>query len=218
LYPVIFKDITFVYGSYNVLNNISLIFEVNKITALTGRSGSGKSTMLQMINGLLRPTAGYIEVFGSRIDYADLINTRRKIGYSVQGTSLFPHLTVHDNISLPGKITGKPDSEINVRMKELMNMMELPDDFKSKYPYQLSGGEQQRVGLCRAMLLNPPVMLLDEPFAALDSFTKKEILDKLLKIQSVEPRTIIIVTHDLNEAAYLSDKTVKIEKGKIVNA
>ncbi|MCI0450194.1 MAG: ATP-binding cassette domain-containing protein [Chlorobi bacterium] len=210
-----FENVSHSYSGTNALDN--LIFEIaeNKITAIIGRSGSGKSTLVQIINGLIVPTKGKVFVLGSYLDYTKINKLRLKIGYSVQGTGLFPHMTVYENISLLGKITGMLKHDIERRTDFLMSLVNLTPDFKTKYPHQLSGGEQQRVGICRAMLLNPPIFLLDEAFAALDPTTKNEIHAELLKLQETEPRTIVLVTHDLNEAIKLGDNIMVLENGVI---
>lgn len=210
-----FHNVSHYYHNSPALNSISFEIDDDKITAVIGRSGSGKSTLLQIINGLIRPSKGSVEVFGAPIDYSKINETRLKIGYSVQGTGLFPHMTIYNNISLLGKITNQLKHIIETRVDMLMSLVNLSPDFKTKYPYQLSGGEQQRVGICRAMLLNPPVFLLDEAFGALDPTTKNEIHSELLNLQKVEPRTIVMVTHDLPEAIKLADNIMIIEKGVI---
>ena len=214
---ILFKNVTHIYGNVNALDNINCEFEERKITSVIGKSGSGKSTLLQLINGLQKPSAGTVSVFGSPLNYGKITKTRLKIGYSVQGTGLFPHMNIYDNISLLGKITGQKKHVTELRVDTLMSLVNLPPVFKTKYPYQLSGGEQQRVGICRAMLLNPPVFLLDEAFGALDPETKNEIHAELLNLQNVEPRTIVLVTHDHDEAKKLSDYAVILDKGKIIN-
>ncbi len=213
--PIVFKKVSHRYSKDAVLDNLSFEIEENLITAVIGRSGGGKSTLIQIINGLVVPTYGEVFVFGEKLDYSRINDIRLKIGYSVQGTGLFPHMTVYENISLPGKIAGRAKGEISSRVDLLMKMVELPEDFTGKYSYQLSGGEQQRVGLCRAMLLDPPIFLLDEAFAALDPTTKYEIHNELLKIQKIEPRTIVLVTHDLAEALKLADKIMVLHRGVI---
>ncbi|HAX49099.1 MAG TPA: hypothetical protein DCX92_08950, partial [Bacteroidetes bacterium] len=145
----------------------------------------------------------------------NIYKTRLKIGYSVQGTGLFPHMSIYNNIAVLGKITNVPKHDIERRIDTLMSFVNLPPSFKTKFPYQLSGGEQQRVGICRAMLLDPPVFLLDEAFAALDPETKSEIHTELLDMQKAEPRTIVIVTHDLNEAVKLADNIMFMQDGEI---
>jgi len=197
------------------VKDLSFEIEDKKITAIIGKSGSGKSTLLQIINGLIKPTGGSVFVFGSTLDYSNINKTRLKIGYSVQGTGLFPHMSIYNNIAVLGKITNVPKHDIERRIDTLMSFVNLPPSFKTKYPYQLSGGEQQRVGICRAMLLDPPVFLLDEAFAALDPETKSEIHAELLDMQKAEPRTIVIVTHDLNEAVKLADNIMFMQDGEI---
>jgi osmoprotectant transport system ATP-binding protein len=198
-----------------VLNDISFFIEENIITAVIGRSGGGKSTLLQIINGLIKPTSGEVYVYGDKLDYDNINELRLNIGYSVQGTGLFPHMTAYENIFLPARICKRQAIDIEERIDMLMNLVDLPQGYKKKYPYQLSGGEQQRVGLCRAMILNPKIFLLDEAFAALDPTTKNEIHTEFIKLQKFEPRTIVLVTHDLNEALKLGDKIVILEGGVI---
>jgi len=213
--PVTFKNVSHSYGNRKVLDGIDLAFDENKITVILGRSGSGKSTLLQIINGLIIPSEGSVEVFGDNIDYNHIYELRRSIGYSVQGTGLFPHMTVFENIALLPKICGQDITTIVPRIDHLMKFVNLDLDFKDKYPHQLSGGEQQRVGICRAMILNPKIFLLDEAFGALDIMTREEIHTELLALQKAEPRTIILVTHDVTEAMELSDKLIILEDGKI---
>jgi osmoprotectant transport system ATP-binding protein len=172
LKPITFKKVSHRYLKDFVLKNLTFEIDENIITAVIGKSGGGKSTLIQIINGLVVPTEGEVFVFGEELDYNKINQTRLKIGYSVQGTGLFPHMTVYENISLLGKITDKPKDEISSRVRYLMKLVDLSEEFENNYPYQLSGGQQQRVGLCRAMMLNPPVFLLDEAFAALDPTTK----------------------------------------------
>lgn len=210
-----FKNISHYYGSIAAVKDLNFEFEDGKITAVLGKSGSGKSTLLQLINGLIKPAEGEICIFGDKLNYSELSKTRLKIGYSVQGTGLFPHMSVYDNIAILGKITGVSKHDIERRTDTLMSFVNLPPEFKTKYPYQLSGGEQQRVGICRAMLLNPPVFLLDEAFGALDDETKSEIHNELLNMQKAEPRTVILVTHDIDEAFKLADNIILMESGEI---
>jgi osmoprotectant transport system ATP-binding protein len=137
------------------------------------------------------------------------------MGYVIQQAGLFPHLSVKDNISILSKVSKQPEDYISVRINQLMNLVQLPLDYLTKYPYELSGGEQQRVGLCRAMFLDPPILLMDEPFASLDFETKQGIYKHLLDIQKTEPRTVILVTHDWEEAVKLADHFIWLEKGEI---
>lgn len=212
---IIFNNVSHYYGSKAAVKGLNAEFEDGKITAILGKSGSGKSTLLQIINGLIKPTEGSITVFGEKLNYNALSITRRKIGYSVQGTGLFPHLSIYDNIAILGRITGVSKHDIERRADTLMSFVNLEPEFKTKYPYQLSGGEQQRVGICRAMILNPPVFLLDEAFGALDDETKSEIHNEFLLMQKAEPRTVILVTHDIDEAFKLADNIMLMESGEI---
>jgi osmoprotectant transport system ATP-binding protein len=212
---VSFNNVSHKYNGTAALNGLTFDIEDHKITAIIGRSGSGKSTLLQIINGLIKPTQGDVLIFNNKIDYKNINETRLKIGYSVQGTGLFPHMTVYENISLLGKIQKEKKHMTERRVDMLMSLVNLAPGFKSKYPFELSGGEQQRVGICRAMLLNPPIFLLDEAFGALDVTTKNEIHAELLNLQKVEPRTIVLVTHDLSEAVKLGDNIMILEQGVI---
>lgn len=210
-----FKNVSHYYGTAAAVDNLSFEIEEGKITAIIGKSGSGKSTLLQIINGLIKPSKGEVIVFGEPLDYRNINKIRLKIGYSVQGTGLFPHMTIYNNIAILGTITGESKHDIERRIDTLMSFVNLAPSFKTKFPYQLSGGEQQRVGICRAIMLNPPVFLLDEAFAALDPETKNEIYNELLEMQKAEPRTIVIVTHDINEAIKLADNIMFMEGGQI---
>ncbi len=210
-----FNNISHSYGAREVLHEVNLAFESEIISAIIGRSGSGKSTLLQMINGLIRPVSGRISLFGKPLDYTKIIDIRRRIGYSVQGTGLFPHLTVFENITLLARVSGMDEEAMTRRVDYLLNLVDLERSFKSKYPHQLSGGEQQRVGICRAMMLKPGIFLLDEAFGALDPLTRSELHEELLKLQKAEPVTIILVTHDLREALKLAEKIVILEKGRV---
>jgi osmoprotectant transport system ATP-binding protein len=207
--------ITHRYNDQVAIKNLSIGFEANKITAIIGMSGSGKSTALQLINGLVRPTLGDVRVFNQTLDYKDLNSVRLKIGYMVQNTGLFPHLTVAQNISIASKLTGRHIDPL-ARTKELMDLVNIPITFKKKYPYELSGGEQQRVGICRALFLNPPLLLMDEPMGALDPLTRQEIQNELLKLQMIEPRSILLVTHDLREAKKIADFIVVMDNGTLL--
>jgi len=210
------KSIKHSYGEQIIFDNLNLEIQEKTITAILGKSGSGKSTLLQMMNGLVRPDQGTVAVFGNAIDYKNLEELRLKIGYAVQGAGLFPHLTVAKNIMLPGIISKQPAELIQKRLIELLERVNLPNEIQWKYPYELSGGEQQRVGLCRALLLNPPLVLLDEAFSALDDETKNEIHTQLLKIQNAEPRTIVLVTHNKQEAEKLADSILQIENKTLI--
>jgi osmoprotectant transport system ATP-binding protein len=206
------------FGDQKVLDDITIGLKEARITAILGKSGSGKSTLLQMINGMIYPDQGQVTLAGKPLDYKNIYSQRLQIGYVVQQVGLFPHMSVGDNIRLLAKISHKPAPEIEERVRVLMDMVQLPLSDLHKYPYQLSGGEQQRAGLCRAMLLQPPLLLMDEPFASLDYATKQVIYDHLLAIQQKESRTIALVTHDWEEAIKLADDFVWVAKGRVQEA
>jgi osmoprotectant transport system ATP-binding protein len=203
------------YREEKALHEVSLTFVDDVTTAVVGPSGSGKSTLLQLINGLVRPTQGSISVFGRPIDYRRLPELRQQIGYAVQGTGLFPHLTVERNITLLARLARWEPARIRARAEELMTLVGLPPDYTRRYPHELSGGQQQRVGLCRAMMLYPRVFLLDEPFGALDPITRKDLHREFLRLQAAEARTVVLVTHDLAEARRLAQRLVVLERGRI---
>jgi len=213
---IVFEEVTKTYNGHPALDAVSLRLTGDVTTSVVGPSGSGKSTLLQLINGLERPDTGRVRVGGDPIDYRRLPALRRTMGYAVQGTGLFPHLNVFRNISLLAALAGWERSRIRDRVAALMELVDLPSGYAARYPYELSGGEQQRVGLCRAMMLNPRFLLLDEPFGALDPITRNEIHREFLKLQRPEPRTVILVTHDLREAVKLGQNLVILEKGRVV--
>jgi len=193
------------YGDLLALDNVSVAFGKEKITAIIGRSGSGKSTLLKSINGLIQPSSGKVVVAGHSLDYNNINPHRHRIGYVVQGNGLFPHLTVAENISLPGKISHLQSSHGLHRLRVAAD----------KYPLQLSGGEQQRVAICRALYLNPPVLLMDEPFASLDTLTRRDLHQKMLELRRTYKLTMIIVTHDVSEATRLADDLLVLERGRV---
>jgi osmoprotectant transport system ATP-binding protein len=210
------RNISKTYSRQQVLKDVSLALPENQVTALVGESGSGKSTLLQIVNALILPDTGQVRIGGTLIDYDNLPSIRRGMGYAVQGAGLFPHLTVEGNITLVAKLHGWTEDQVSDRYQYLLELMELSPAFSARYPHSLSGGQQQRVGLCRAMMLNPPLMLLDEPFSALDPITRLSIHEEFLRLQSLEPRTILLVTHDISEAIKLAQYLVILKDGEIV--
>jgi len=207
-------NINHFYNGQPAIKNISIGFEEKKITAIIGRSGSGKSTLLQLVNGLIKPSGGTIKVFGEALNYQEISATRLRMGYMVQGTGLFPHMTIAENISIAERISPY-SSDVNQRVQELMKLVGLPDSFQRKYPFELSGGEQQRVGICRALFLDPAILLMDEALGALDPITRQEIQTEILKLQALQPRSILLVTHDMREAKMLADYILVIDKGEV---
>lgn len=205
-----------------ILDNVSFHFRPGSATALLGRSGSGKTTLLRTINALIRPTSGEVKVDGQnilRLSEADLRAVRRHIGYVIQETGLFPHMTIGRNVAMPLEVSGAEKSQRKRRANELMEMVGLaPATFASRYPHQLSGGQRQRAGLARALAAQPSILLLDEPFGALDPLTRTE-MQALLKCLLHEVKTTaIFVTHDLQEAMYLADEIAFVSKGQIALA
>lgn len=204
------------YGNVVALSDVTLEFAPRRVTALVGRSGCGKSTLLRLLNGLEQPQCGRVHLFGAPMDYGSLPRLRRRIGYAVQGTGLFPHLSVRDNITLLAQLEKWPAAEIEQRLEELMALMDIPPALQTRFPHELSGGQQQRVGLCRAMMLRPEVLLLDEPFAAIDPLTRLEIQRHMLELHQAEPVTTVLVTHDMGEALLLADYIVVMGEGAII--
>lgn len=203
------------YGESPVIKDISLALPRNVTTALVGESGSGKSTLLQIINGLVIPESGDVRLDGELLDYDNLPALRRRMGYAVQGAGLFPHMTVERNITLMAQLEAWPREKIDERYHHLLDLLELPAEFSDRYPHSLSGGQQQRVSLCRAMMLNPPLLLLDEPFSALDPITREGIHQEFIRIAQAESRSIILVTHDMAEAVKLAQHLVILKDGEV---
>jgi osmoprotectant transport system ATP-binding protein len=209
------QGVTKSYGTETALRQVDIALADGVTTAVVGSSGSGKSTLLQLINGLVRPSAGTVQVFGKPINYDHLPELRRQIGYAVQGTGLFPHLTALRNITLLATLVGWDHRRVETRARELMDLVGLPWEYGARYPFELSGGQQQRVVLCRAMMLDPPIFLLDEPFGALDPITRQEIHQEFLRLQAAQPRTMILVTHDLHEALKLAQRLAVLDHGRL---
>jgi osmoprotectant transport system ATP-binding protein len=202
-------------GDVLALHRVSLALPRGRITAVLGASGSGKSTLVQLIIGLLRPDEGRVHALGQPIDYADLRPLRKRIGYAVQDVSLFPHLSVRDNILLPAVLDLWPSARQDSRLSELLELMRLPDEVLNRYPHELSGGQQQRAGLCRAMLRKPELLLLDEPFSGLDTLTRAGIHEQFLELQRREPVSSVLVTHDPQEAINLAHSLVVMKEGRV---
>lgn len=213
--PISLSHVTHRYNHKAVLDDITVSLGNNLITGILGKSGSGKSTLLKIINGMVRPIDGDVHVLGKNIDYQKMDDLRLQIGYVVQQVGLFPHMSIEKNIGLLGKICRYSREEILRRTSQLLEMVQLPNSYLPKYPHELSGGEQQRVGICRAMFLNPPIILMDEPFGSLDYETKRHIYRQLKRIQEQEPRSILLVTHDWDEAITLADEFLWIQAGQI---
>ena len=203
-------------GGRRLLDDISLKVAAGSTTALLGRSGSGKTTLLRTVNALLRPTGGRVLVGGQDVAQADVIALRHGIGYVIQETGLFPHMSIERNVGMALELAGRPMGERRAKSIEMLRLVGLSDDLLDRYPWQLSGGQRQRVGLARALAAEPAVLLMDEPFGALDPLTRGEMQTMLKELLKRVGKTTLIVTHDLEEALYLADRVVLVESGKIV--
>ncbi len=212
-----FRDIGFTTPQGRVLlDRISLSIASGSSVAVLGRSGSGKTTLLRTVNRMLEPTSGQVLLEGRPVAESDPVTLRRGIGYVVQETGLFPHFRIERNIGIVLELQGRPKAEIHARARELMTMVGLdPEKFAGRYPHQLSGGQRQRVGLARALAADPPVLLMDEPFGALDPLTRAEMQDVVRELMAGLKKTVLLVTHDLDEALYLASRIVLIEEGRI---
>lgn len=200
-----------------LLDGISLAVEEGTTTAILGRSGSGKTTLLRTVNRMLEPTAGQVLVNGHDVATADLIPLRRGMGYVIQETGLFPHFNVERNVGLVLEAQGLPREERRRRSELLLAAVGLDAaSFASRYPHQLSGGQRQRVGLARALAAEPGILLMDEPFGALDPLTRAEMQDMLRDLMSRLKKTVLLVTHDLDEALYLGNSIVLLSEGKLI--
>ena len=205
-------------GSHEAaVNDVSFTVPEGVICMLLGTSGSGKTTLLRMVNRLGDPTEGEVLIDGVPTSRQDPIKLRRGIGYVIQQVGLFPHLTIKDNVSIVPSITGTAGSGTSKRVDDLLNLVGLdPADYRDRYPRQLSGGQQQRVGLARALAANPDILLMDEPFGALDAITRSRMQSELLQIQQEMHKTILFVTHDVEEAFQLGDEIAVLSGGKLM--
>lgn len=215
--PVIkFRDVSYRVGDTHVLTNFSLEINRGENFVLLGRSGSGKTTTLKLINQLLTPTSGEVWVNGVLNSRADVIHLRRSIGYVIQEVGLFPHFNVARNIAVVPRIEGWPEPRITARVTELLQLVGLSPDVAGRYPHQLSGGQRQRVGVARALAADPEILLMDEPFGALDPLTRDEVQREFLGLQKRLDKTVVFVTHDLHEALRLGSRIGLMEAGKLV--
>ena len=214
--PIRLDAVTYRIGDATLVSNLS--FEVNdaETVVLVGRSGSGKTTALRLINHVLMPTGGQVIVEGKPTTEWDAIRLRRQIGYVIQEVGLFPHFTVARNIGLVPSLEGWPPEKIERRTAELLDRVGLSAEVLARYPDQLSGGQRQRVGVSRALAADPPILLMDEPFGALDPITRAEIQREFLSIQRTLAKAIVFVTHDLREALLLGGRIGLMEQGQLV--
>jgi osmoprotectant transport system ATP-binding protein len=201
----------------SLLRDVSLRLEAGTTTALLGRSGSGKTTLLRMVNGLVWPTSGEVLVQQDAVSGSNLERLRRSIGYVIQETGLFPHMTVERNAGMALELAGRAKQEIERRAAEVLGLAGLDlEEFRGRYPWQLSGGQRQRVGLARALATDPAILLMDEPFGALDPMTRAEMQTMLRELLGRMKQTVLLVTHDLDEALYLAQRIIFLEQGEVV--
>jgi len=203
-------------GSTSILRDLSFTVNAGETLVLLGRSGSGKTTALKMVNRLLAPTSGEVLVEGTSTTAWDPIHLRRRIGYVIQETGLFPHFTVAENVGLVPKLEGWDSVRISARVRELLERVDLvPDQFAGRYPRELSGGQRQRVGVARALAADPPVLLFDEPFGALDPVTRVDLQRQFLALRRTFQKTSIFVTHDVREALMLANRVGLMRGGRL---
>jgi osmoprotectant transport system ATP-binding protein len=210
------ENVTKRYGAKKAVDNVSMTIEEGALTLLIGPSGSGKTTTMKMVNRLISPETGDIRLDGRSIFQIDPVRLRRTIGYVIQEVGLFPHFTVHDNIAVVPRLLKWDEKKIAARVPEVLDLVTLDESFAHRRPHQLSGGERQRVGLARALAADPEILLMDEPFGAIDPINRGRLQDSLLDIQERLRKTIVFVTHDINEAIKLGDRVAIMREGALV--
>ena len=204
------------YGEISALEDINLSFDAGTVSAIVGSSGSGKSTLLRLLLGLQWPDHGRILVEEQLLEPASRLAVRRRIGYVIQEGGLFPHLTVRNNLALLPRHLGWDAARIDARARELAELMALPDSVLVRYPMELSGGQRQRVALMRALMTDPPALLMDEPLGALDPLVRAELQERLQQLFVRLRKTVLLVTHDLTEASFLASRIVLMRAGQVV--
>jgi osmoprotectant transport system ATP-binding protein len=214
--PIQLKQINKNYENIKALNDISLDIEEGKTTVLIGSSGSGKSTLIRIIIGLIKKDSGEVVIENREISSVDLLEIRKQMGYVIQDGGLFPHLTARKNVSLIAEYVGWTKDKIKKRLNELSMLTKFPLDGLERYPAELSGGQKQRVSLMRALMLDPKILLLDEPLGALDPLIRYDLQEDLNKIFKELKKTVILVTHDISEAGFFGDKIVLLMNGRII--
>lgn len=209
-----YKNIGKTYNGKWIIRNFNLSIEEGDFICIVGTSGSGKTTLLKMINGLIKPDEGDVMILDKNILNEDIISLRRKIGYAIQGNGLFPHMTVSENIGYVPRLEKKEEKTIDEIIDKMLTLVGLSLDIKEKYPDELSGGQQQRVGIARAYANSPMILLMDEPFGAVDSITRYQLQKDLKEIHNLTNCTIIFITHDIYEAFKLGTHILVMDEGK----
>lgn len=214
-----FKDVCKSYDDNRILNNFNLEVSKGEFLTIIGSSGCGKTTVLKLTNGLLEPSEGNIFIQGENISRLDQIKLRRNIGYVIQGVGLFPHMNIEKNIAyVPKLINNKNKSEIKDKVHELIKIVGMTENMLDRYPSELSGGQRQRVGIARALAASPNILLMDEPFGAVDEITRKLLQEEILRIHKEFNMTIVFITHDIKEALKLGTRVIVMDKGEIVQS
>jgi osmoprotectant transport system ATP-binding protein len=204
------------FGTFAALEDLTLQFPSGAVTAVIGSSGSGKSTILRLLLGLELPDAGLVRVDGEAVSAANRLAIRRRIGYVIQEGGLFPHLSVRDNLALLPRHLNWSRARIDARAIELAELVEIPGSALTRFPLELSGGQRQRVAVMRALMTDPPALLLDEPLGALDPLVRFELQERLRQLFHVLGKTVVLVTHDLPEAAFLAPRLVLLRAGRVI--
>ena len=213
-----FRQVSFGHARQTpILDNFTLTVEAGEVVALVGASGAGKTTVLKLVNRLLLPHAGHVSVQGKDTREWDPIRLRRAVGYVIQEIGLFPHLTVADNIAVVPRLERWDTERVSARVGELLDLIGLaPGTYAKRWPDELSGGQRQRVGVARALAADPPVLLMDEPFGALDPVTRRQLQEEFRRIQSRLRKTVMLVTHDMAEAIALADRIGVLDRGQLI--
>lgn len=211
-----YRNICMSYGDKNIIENFNLEVKRGEFVTIIGSSGCGKTTVLKMVNGLVSPTSGDIIVDGKNTKDVNLTELRRNIGYAIQGSVLFPHMTVEKNVAYVPNLLNKSDKERTAQaVSKWLKIVGLDNSLRNRYPHELSGGQQQRVGIARALAASPDILLMDEPFGAVDEITRSSLQDEITRIHRETGITIMFVTHDINEALKLGTKVLVMDNGKI---
>jgi osmoprotectant transport system ATP-binding protein len=213
---IVFEHVDFARGAQTILNDVSFTIDSGEAVALVGRSGAGKSTALKLMNRLLEPASGRVLVHGKETRQWDPFDLRRRTGYVLQEIALFPHMTIGENVGIVPRLLGWDKMRVQARVDELLGLVDLPaSTYAARMPSELSGGQRQRVGVARALAADPPVLLMDEPFGALDPITRRELRDAFRAIQQRLKKTVVIVTHDMHEALSLGDRVGVLADGRL---
>jgi len=213
---ILIENVSKRYGAHTALAPTSLTMAAGTTTVLIGPSGCGKSTLLRLIVGLIAPDTGAVLIDGAEVTPANILELRHRMGYVIQDGGLFPHLSAERNVSLLANYLGRPRADIHDRLLDLAKLVQLPAELLRRFPSELSGGQRQRVSLMRALMLDPVVLLLDEPFGALDPITRRELQRELKGIIGRLGKTVVMVTHDMAEASYFGDTIVVMRDGKVL--